>query len=136
MTLAVCSYNLHNGGLDGGDPARLDRQLRMLAQLDLDVLAIQEAKSWDCDHFRLLHRAEHALGMRGFLVPFLCTKSRRWSGVTGWSAARPGCPAQVAGRCVLSAITECQPLVFVVGSFGAFAVGAEGFGLHGREGRR
>jgi endonuclease/exonuclease/phosphatase family metal-dependent hydrolase len=38
------TYNLRDGVLDREDPARLARQVDMLARLDLDLLALQEAK--------------------------------------------------------------------------------------------
>ncbi|MGI5292734.1 endonuclease/exonuclease/phosphatase family protein [Nonomuraea polychroma] len=66
--IRVGSYNLRDGGLDRGDDTRLQRQLRMLAAQELDIVGLQEAKYWDRDHRRLLYAAEHALGMRAVLV--------------------------------------------------------------------
>ncbi|MDF5758411.1 endonuclease/exonuclease/phosphatase family protein [Spongiactinospora sp. TRM90649] len=67
MKLTVGTYNLDEGGLDGGDESRLLNQLDLLAPLGLDLLGIQEAKRWDAgpkdDNDRLLNLAAARLGM-------------------------------------------------------------------------
>jgi endonuclease/exonuclease/phosphatase family metal-dependent hydrolase len=67
--MKIASYNLLNGGLDHGDASRLLRQLKRLADLDLDAVSIQEGKYWLRDGSRALHLAEKVLGMRGYLAP-------------------------------------------------------------------
>lgn len=62
------SYNLEEGGFDGGQGDRLRRQLEMLAAADADAWALQECVGWAADGGRYLHLAEEALGMRGFLA--------------------------------------------------------------------
>lgn len=68
MDLTVVTWNLLDGGIDGGDDARLRRQLHLLAGLEPGALMLQECKHWRRGHLRVLHMAEHILGMRGFLV--------------------------------------------------------------------
>ncbi|MFF0577608.1 endonuclease/exonuclease/phosphatase family protein [Streptosporangium saharense] len=68
VTLKVGTFNLEDGGVDEGNPRRLDRQLDMLAGLGADVIAVQEAKNWHRDGEALCHRASRALGMYGALV--------------------------------------------------------------------
>ncbi|MEU6033949.1 endonuclease/exonuclease/phosphatase family protein [Actinomadura sp. NPDC047616] len=68
--LTLITYNLK------GSPKERERELADLAHLGKyqpDVVGIQEAKYWERDHdghvtYEQLHAAEHALGMRGFLV--------------------------------------------------------------------
>lgn len=67
MKLTFATWNIKNGGTDGGSDARLRRQMALLAGLDPSVVALQECKDWDSGNFRALHVAEHLLGMRGFL---------------------------------------------------------------------
>lgn len=69
MGLTFATWNLKNGGIDGGSDARLRRQLTVLAGFRPDVAALQECKHWDADAYRALYMAEQMLGMRGFLTP-------------------------------------------------------------------
>lgn len=61
------SYNLKEGGLDGGHDARLGDQLSMLKEAGADAWALQEC-TWTADRYGYLHFAEDVLGMRGFLA--------------------------------------------------------------------
>jgi hypothetical protein len=63
------TYNLENGGLDGGRDDRLRRQLATLAAVNADAWAFQECKGWRTSGKQALFLAEGLLGMRGFLVP-------------------------------------------------------------------
>jgi endonuclease/exonuclease/phosphatase family metal-dependent hydrolase len=56
------------GGIDNGSDVRLRRQLTLLADLDLDVAALEECKRRADDDSALLHLAEEQLGMTGFLA--------------------------------------------------------------------
>jgi endonuclease/exonuclease/phosphatase family metal-dependent hydrolase len=62
LKLRIGTYNLRDGGLDNKAAARLASQVDMLARLDLDLLALQEAK-WGT--YRESHRGYVAkrLGM-------------------------------------------------------------------------
>lgn len=68
MKLTFGSCNLEHGGLDGGDDARLRRQLALLAGARADAWALQECRGWTGDAYRALFLAERELGMRGFLA--------------------------------------------------------------------
>ena len=60
------SWNLFNGGLDGPahqDKARFEEQVRILAELRPDVLALQECTWWHEDNQGLLKRLAEVLGM-------------------------------------------------------------------------
>ena len=69
MNLTFATWNLREGGLDAGIDTRLRRQMAALAERQPTVVALQECTNWDRDHFRMLHRAEELLGLRGFLSP-------------------------------------------------------------------
>jgi endonuclease/exonuclease/phosphatase family metal-dependent hydrolase len=70
MTLTFATWNLLEGGLDAaGIDTRLRRQLAVLAALQPTVVALQECKYWDRNYFRIFHRAEQLLGLRGYLSP-------------------------------------------------------------------
>jgi endonuclease/exonuclease/phosphatase family metal-dependent hydrolase len=64
--LISATWNLLEGGLDGGSDARLRRQMAVLEAAQPDVVALQEMTGWDRDGETLVHRAESLLGgMRG-----------------------------------------------------------------------
>jgi endonuclease/exonuclease/phosphatase family metal-dependent hydrolase len=63
------SYNLLNGGFDGGRDDRLRHQFTVLADLGADAWAFQECSGWRAAGCRALFTAERILGLRGFLVP-------------------------------------------------------------------
>jgi hypothetical protein len=44
LILTAATWNLMGGGIDNGSDVRLRRQLTLLADLDLDVAALQECK--------------------------------------------------------------------------------------------
>lgn len=67
--LRIGVKNTQDGGVDGADAGRLDRQLQIIADQRLDVIGFVEAKGWSADGNRILHRVENRLGLRGFLVP-------------------------------------------------------------------
>ena len=69
MSLVYVSWNLLGGGLDAGLDSRLRRQMAALAELHPKVVALQECTYWDRDYFRIFHRAEQYLGLRGYLSP-------------------------------------------------------------------
>lgn len=64
MTFRVGTYNIMNGGGD-----RFPGQLKAIAELDLDILGIQEAKHWDRDRFRKMNAAVAAWGMQPLFIP-------------------------------------------------------------------
>jgi hypothetical protein len=68
LILTAATWNLMGGGIDNGSDVRLRRQLTLLADLDLDVAALQEGKRRADDDSALLHLAEEQLGMTGFLA--------------------------------------------------------------------
>ncbi|MFY1691416.1 endonuclease/exonuclease/phosphatase family protein [Plantactinospora sp. WMMB782] len=61
------TYNIKNGGLDGGDPSRLDRVLQVVADQRPDVLALQELRGLRRDS-RRLDAVAGRLGMRAYLT--------------------------------------------------------------------
>ncbi|MFD8847817.1 endonuclease/exonuclease/phosphatase [Streptomyces sp. NPDC059604] len=77
--LRVCTYNMLDGGLDGwkGNPTsthglsagRWGRQMELLNLLDLDILLLQEAKSFDSDEMAMARATGEALGMDWRLAP-------------------------------------------------------------------
>jgi exodeoxyribonuclease-3 len=66
--MVIVSWNLLDGGFDGGSAVRLTRQLAVLADLRADVALIQEAKHWLAGGACGLHLAERMLGMRGYVA--------------------------------------------------------------------
>ena len=60
--------DLMGGGIGNRSDVRLRRQLTLLADLDLDVAALQECKRRADDDSALLHLAEERFGMTGFLA--------------------------------------------------------------------
>ncbi|GAA3844024.1 hypothetical protein GCM10022226_78810 [Sphaerisporangium flaviroseum] len=66
--MLIASWNLRDGGIDAGDTSRLERQLRLLADVRADVVLIQEAKHWLTDGARWLHLANCILGMSGYIA--------------------------------------------------------------------
>jgi endonuclease/exonuclease/phosphatase family metal-dependent hydrolase len=69
VSLLYVSWNLLGGGLDAGLDSRLRRQMAALAELQPTIVALQECTYWDRDYFRIFHRAEQYLGLRGYLSP-------------------------------------------------------------------
>jgi len=69
MTIRVMSYNILNGGREGGpaDDGRWRAEVEVIHGAAPDVLLLQEARGFDADGGRLLFEAEQALGMRGLL---------------------------------------------------------------------
>jgi hypothetical protein len=66
--LTVLSGNLLAGGIGRSrSETRFEPLLRLAAELQVDAAAFQEALYFDEDDYRLLHQAEHLLGMRGLL---------------------------------------------------------------------
>jgi endonuclease/exonuclease/phosphatase family metal-dependent hydrolase len=61
------TWNILNGGVDGGNSSRLDRILSVITDLAPEVVVLQEAKGFDVDGCRRMHEVENALDMRGFL---------------------------------------------------------------------
>ncbi|MFC0039532.1 endonuclease/exonuclease/phosphatase family protein [Actinomadura rayongensis] len=61
-SLRIGTWNLLEGGLDGTDASRLERQIDLLAELDLDLLGLQEA-TWRHRGAEMLHHVAHRLGM-------------------------------------------------------------------------
>lgn len=66
MKFVFGSYNLEYGGIDNGSDARLRRQLKMLANANADVWALQECSNWQENG--ALYLAEQTLHMRGFVA--------------------------------------------------------------------
>jgi endonuclease/exonuclease/phosphatase family metal-dependent hydrolase len=67
-SFAFGTYNLRDGGIDGGDDARLRRQLAVLAAARADAWALQECTGFTAHGCAALLAAEQALGMRAFLA--------------------------------------------------------------------
>ncbi|MEO3976375.1 endonuclease/exonuclease/phosphatase family protein [Streptomyces sp. CAU 1734] len=61
--LRAVTWNLRDGGLDGGSEERLWAQAVILAGLRPDILALQECTHWDEQDERRLLRLCHQLGM-------------------------------------------------------------------------
>jgi hypothetical protein len=95
--------DLMGGGIDNGSDVRLRRQLTLLADLDLDVAALQECKRGADDDSALLHLAEEQFGMTGFLAE----SAQAWRGYPA-ALARPGIQAST-GACGMAA-TRCGRL--------------------------
>ncbi|MFI9630038.1 endonuclease/exonuclease/phosphatase family protein [Streptomyces sp. NPDC052042] len=77
--LRIGTYNMLDGGLDGWgkntnntrglSTEHWKRQMEVLGELRLDVLALQEAKHYDSDDFALAKATGSALGMNWKLAP-------------------------------------------------------------------
>lgn len=67
--MRVLSWNILNGGSDGGDTTRWHAQAELVGELAPDVLLVQEVRGFDADGGRGLHEAEAQLGLRGLLAP-------------------------------------------------------------------
>lgn len=67
-TLRVVSYNVHDGGLDGGDDRRWRAQIDVLGSLVADVVVVQEAKHWDRDGAARMFATAEALSMQPLLA--------------------------------------------------------------------
>lgn len=63
------SWNLLNGGEDGGDRSRVELQRAVIAETDPDVLLVQEARGFLDRGQRRRFDAERQWGLRGFLGP-------------------------------------------------------------------
>ncbi|MEE6258927.1 endonuclease/exonuclease/phosphatase family protein [Plantactinospora sonchi] len=83
--MRVMTYNIKNGGRDGGDPGRLDRVLQVVGEVRPDVLAVQELAGLRGDRRRLA-AVEDRLSMRAYLA-------REWFGQPVAVLVRP--PAEV-----------------------------------------
>jgi exodeoxyribonuclease-3 len=66
--LKIMTYNICDGGQDGFDHRRLDLILDVISVQAPDVLAVQEAKYFELNGHRTLHRVENALHMRAILA--------------------------------------------------------------------
>ena len=63
--MRVATYNIRDGGVDGGSASRLDDVLSVLRGMDADVVALQEANGFGTG--RRMQAVAAALGMRGAL---------------------------------------------------------------------
>ena len=66
--MRVLSWNILNGGADGGDVRRWQVQAGLIRELEPDVLLLQEARGFSADGGARLFAAEADLGMRGLLA--------------------------------------------------------------------
>lgn len=62
-SIRAVTYNLYLGGLDGDSDERFRAQVKVLADLQPDVLALQECNRWDENEERRLLWVAHELGM-------------------------------------------------------------------------
>jgi endonuclease/exonuclease/phosphatase family metal-dependent hydrolase len=65
--MRVLSYNTLFGGFDGSKRERYEAQLRLIRELDPDVLLLQEARGFEANGQAVLLETEQRLAMRGFL---------------------------------------------------------------------
>lgn len=66
--IRVLTGNLLSGGVGRGKAdGRFEDLMRVAKQQDPDIALLQECLFWDADDYRLFHRAEQVLGMRGLL---------------------------------------------------------------------
>lgn len=66
--MKVMSYNALFGGFDGTDDRRFLAQKAAIAEVNPDVLLIQEAKQFEANGYRRFYEVEVALNRRGFLA--------------------------------------------------------------------
>jgi len=66
--MRVMTWNILDGGLDGGDTGRLDHILEVVVAEKPDILVVNEAKQFNADGRRRLHVVEKALEMIGYLA--------------------------------------------------------------------
>lgn len=69
MRIRLVSYNLLDGGRDGDDERRLQKQVEIVRDQTPHILLLQEARQFDADGAAALYRLEAEFGMRGFLAP-------------------------------------------------------------------
>jgi hypothetical protein len=67
MKIRVGTYNLDRGGIDGHEDSRLRKQAAMLSELDLNLIALQDAQ-WDPLSVARLDLVLEALGTRWFSI--------------------------------------------------------------------
>ena len=68
MRLKLLSYNTLFGGFDGNQRHRADAQIRIITDIQPDILFIQEAKGFDQNGHHYLFELERTLDMRAFLA--------------------------------------------------------------------
>lgn len=66
--MKVMSWNTLYGGFDVNDDRRFKLQADVIANVEPDVLPLQEARHFEADGCRRLFEVEQAIGMRGFLA--------------------------------------------------------------------
>jgi len=71
--MKVMSYNTLFGGFDGNDGRRFDAQIKLLNDVNPDIMLVQEMKGFTQNNMKLLFEMEKRIGMRGFIAPAVHT---------------------------------------------------------------
>jgi len=71
--MKVMSYNTLFGGFDGNDGRRFDAQVKLIKEVNPDILLVQELKGFTQNNMKLLFEMEKRLCMRGFIAPAVHT---------------------------------------------------------------
>jgi len=71
--MKVMSYNTLFGGFDGNDGRRFDAQVKLIKEVNPDILLVQELKGFTQNNMKLLFEMEKRIGMRGFIAPAVHT---------------------------------------------------------------
>lgn len=71
--MKIMSYNTLFGGFDGNDGKRFYAQVKLINDVQPDILLIHEAKGFLQSGMSLLFKMEERTNMRGFIAPALHT---------------------------------------------------------------
>ena len=71
--MKIMSYNTLFGGFDGNDGRRFDAQVKLINEVNPDILLVQEAKGFLQSGMSLLFKMEERINMRGFIAPAVHT---------------------------------------------------------------
>jgi endonuclease/exonuclease/phosphatase family metal-dependent hydrolase len=67
--MKVMSYNTLFGGFDGHDARRFDAQMKLINEVQPDILLAQELKGYTENGKKRLFKMEERINMRGFIAP-------------------------------------------------------------------
>lgn len=71
--MKIMSYNTLFGGFDGHDGGRFDAQMKLINEVQPDILLAQELKGFTENGMNRLFKMEERINMRGFIAPALHT---------------------------------------------------------------
>jgi endonuclease/exonuclease/phosphatase family metal-dependent hydrolase len=71
--MKVMSYNTLFGGFDGHDARRFDAQMKLINEVQPDILLAQELKGFTENGMERLFKMEERINMRGFIAPAVHT---------------------------------------------------------------